>query len=302
MRKYLLVGLTCLLGLAAVSGASAETSKRYEGWRPTGEGDSGIKDESFKKFVDELQALLTTAKRDKAADPRFIQDLEKLIAKYQNPWGEMVFRDQFEDGDFTNDPAWKVIQGRFWVERGLGLRSRVKSARFSREMTEEEQAKALISAILGTTTGTKTQAADPGDDEPAAIALPAKVPNSFVTEVQFRSHEPGGHLEFGVYQVGSSSAGYRVIYRPGLRLRLVKVSGRGVSVVGRSSARIKLEDNRSHTIRIARFGDGKMVVAVDDKQVLTVTDTGFRDPFDGFALVNRAGDFSVSRVVAVGSH
>lgn len=301
MRKLLFLGILTLATAGYAAGAEAQ-SKRYDAWKPPEPlGEQQSSSGEMGEFVKELQTLLRAAKRDNAANPRFLRDIERLIAKYNNtnPWGDVVLRDHFQDGNFTQNPTWRVLQGKFWVENGYGLRSRVRNKRFAREMTEEEQTQALVSVILGAATGTKPALPDAGDDEPAAIVVPVKIPNNFVTEIEFKSHEPGGHLEFGVYQVGRASSGYRLIYRPGLRLRLVKVGSSGIKVIARSKGRLRLEDGKAHTLRITRVRGGLMAIAVDDKRLLTFTDNSFRDPFDGFSLVNRAGDFSVSRVVAV---
>ena len=44
-----------------------------------------------------------------------------------------------------------------------------------------------------------------------------------------------------------------------------------------------------------------MTVAIDGKEMMRATDRGFRDPFDGFALVNRGGDYVLGRVAIHGT-
>jgi len=43
-----------------------------------------------------------------------------------------------------------------------------------------------------------------------------------------------------------------------------------------------------------------MVVSFDGKEIIRVTDRGFKDQFDGLALVNHGGDFSVLNVNVAG--
>ena len=43
-----------------------------------------------------------------------------------------------------------------------------------------------------------------------------------------------------------------------------------------------------------------MTVSVDGKTVISVTDRGFSDPFDGVRISNKTGDFIVKRITAIG--
>ena len=44
-----------------------------------------------------------------------------------------------------------------------------------------------------------------------------------------------------------------------------------------------------------------MTVAIDGKERMRATDRGFRDPFDGFAMVNRGGDYVLGRIAIHGT-
>ena len=44
-----------------------------------------------------------------------------------------------------------------------------------------------------------------------------------------------------------------------------------------------------------------MTVSVDEKEVMRVTDRGIGDPFDGFAMVNRGGDYVLRRIAIRGT-
>ena len=44
-----------------------------------------------------------------------------------------------------------------------------------------------------------------------------------------------------------------------------------------------------------------MVIKIDGAQVMEVTDRGFRDPFDGIAVVNGGGDYALRSITIDGT-
>ena len=118
------------------------------------------------------------------------------------------------------------------------------------------------------------------------------------------SAEP--RFEFGPYQGANASAGYRLAYRPGATggtpsLELLRLSSRGgTSTIELYDKPLKLEDGKAHVIEWTRNRRGRMVVRVDGNEVMNVIDRGFRDPFDGVALVNSGGDYALRSITIDG--
>ncbi|MEK9725696.1 MAG: hypothetical protein VW405_19745 [Rhodospirillaceae bacterium] len=111
------VGILALLVALVPSAASAQSG--YTQWKDPNAPAGG----STQDFVDKLNALVDKAERARAADPNFLRDLRDLAGQFDRPWGATVFNDDFLDGNHTADPAWTVVSGNYWVERGWGLRS-----------------------------------------------------------------------------------------------------------------------------------------------------------------------------------
>jgi len=286
-----LVWLSALVLLVALVLPAAATDSRYG---PIG-GDSG-------EMARELRGLIDEAEKARAADPRFLRDLRDLADRYDRPPLTDVLFDDFSDGDFTRNPAWQVTSGRYWIERGYGLRSTVTAAPAPAAPTSgEDQAKQLFGAILqqalrGQQSG--GQASTPSASDAAVIHVAQPFTNAFSIRVELTSWQGEGQLEIGPYAAGTLDAGDRLIYRAGATpgLQLVRLSRYGSGVVGAHSQGLVLEDRRVHVIEWTRTPFGDMTVSVDGTQLIHAGDRAIEEPFDGLAVINRGGDFVLARV------
>lgn len=307
-------GLALAVGLALCppGGSAFAADQRYSTWT---DPDAARQAESKAQgLIDELHKLIGEAEKARAADPQFLRDLRDLVRKYDNPWQVRLFVDAFTDGDYTQAPAWTVVSGRWWVEKGYGLRSEAQAAAQQpaepeKKLSDKEAARQLFGAILnqalgskgGSQTGSQQQAAAPTG--PAVIALPEALTNAFQLTVELTSWQPEGSFAIGPYQGSNRGAGYRLVYRPGANpgLELVRFSSRGEGIIDSVRLSAGLEDRKTHVIEWTRDINGAMAVMLDGNKVLQATDRAFRDPFDGLALTSRGGDVMLARVEAFGA-
>ena len=274
----------------------------------------GAGNEQVQKLVDELRALTDEADRNRAADPRFLRDLKGLARRYDYPWRVRLITDDFRDGDYTHNPAWTAAAGKFTVAWGGGLATEVRPRTVvaatpaeeppqKRDLSGEDIAIALFGEILRDRSGdsrrSRRQTPPPEPQkvlDPAEIFLPRPITNAFAIRAVITGRlgdgmAGQGGLEIGVYRGANRDAGYRLAYTPGKGLALLGVNQWGSSVIEASRTDVALIDGKDHVLEWTRTDDGHMVVRLDGAEIFARTDRGWRDPFDGFHLINRGGDY-----------
>lgn len=304
--RFSLVGLV-LVPLVTLWGPETMADDRhYQSWSPAGT-------DRLQELVDRLTKLVDEADRSRAADRNFILDLRGLVADYDNPWRTEILRDNFLDGDYTSNPRWTLDRGRFWVERGKGLRSNVPAPQVpdqdtaasggsgSRDLKGRELAIALLGSLLDRSTGEETtqpSTASAATDDQARIHIAREIPNAFSIRVDLWVLSDAGQLNLGPYKQTDTSGGYRLSLTPGGSpvLRLLRVSPGGTALIESVNSLQGLSDGKSHALVWTRSTAGEMRVSLDDKVLMRVTDRSVLSPLKGFKLVNRFGDFAIAGI------
>ncbi len=331
MLRRLLV--PALLASAMAVPAAADDGSRYSEWQP--EGTEAADPAALEVLARELEALIDQAEDARAADPRFLQDLRDLIATHvadAQPRTALI-RDDFSDGDYTDDPRWEVVSGDFSVDGRLGLRTTIplsgadtETMRITldtiRDKGDEllEKGEELLDKskdTIGDLLSGEQKLDDlwGGDDEdkedtgpagpePAEIVLDADIPNAFALELELMSGitHKDARFEIDLFQGRAGASGYRLSYLPGSDpgLMLSRFSRRGAEVIGESRDDLNLEDGRSHAVALVRDGDGTMTASVDGEELIRVKSSALDDPFGGLSLVNSGGDYAIGSIAIYG--
>ncbi|WP_417840503.1 hypothetical protein [Terasakiella sp.] len=302
MKKLLLGTALCLISYQLHANEA-----RYSSWSDPNKEVSQNTD-ALKNMIRELNDLVKEAEQARAADPRFLQDLKNLTHRYGAPAVPRVaLQDDFADGNFTENPVWQVVSGKYWIEKGYGLRSFVDGSSTtsnaesssSRKVSKEELLIGVLGAVLGgkTQTQPQEQVQDASVVSSAEIYTDQAISNSFEIDMDMSSWVAAGHLEFGPYQGTNRQTGYRLVYQGGQSpaLQLVRHYSNSAAVVARYDT-LKLEDQKNHKLVWKRGSGGRITVRVDDTVVIDVNDHSFKDDFTGFILTNKKGDFTVKSI------
>ena len=332
MLRRLLV--PALLASAMAVPAAADDGSRYSEWQP--EGAEAADPAALEALARELEALIDQAEDARAADPRFLQDLRDLIATHvadAQP-RTALFRDDFSDGDYTDDPRWDVVSGDFSVDGRLGLRTTIslsgadaETMRITLDTIQDkgdellekgeqllDKSKDTIGDLLsgekklddlwGGDDDEAKEDTGPAGPEPAEIVLDAEFPNAFALELELMSGitHKDAQFEIDLFQGRAGASGYRLSYLPGSDpgLMLSRFSRRGAEVIGESRDDVNLEDGRSHAITLGRDGDGTMTASVDGEELIRVKSSALDDPFGGLSLVNSGGDYAIRSIAIYG--
>ena len=262
------------------------------------------------ELVEQLKDLLRTAEQDRRSNPLTTKQLRDLVRRYDWPWRVSLLYDDFRDGDYTYNPRWNVNNGEFRVAKGSGLRSYfdppTSQARRPVSRRGDGSAMELLGDLL---MGTRDREAEPAQaslKSEAEIFTRVGITNAFVVKAELnirRYTDRDTRIEFGPYQGDDRSSGYRLAYESGRKpsLTLLRYSPGRSAVVEMTDQEITLADGNSHTVEWRRASDGEMIVLLDNKEIIKTVDRAYDDPFDGFAMINKGGEFEVKRVTIFGT-
>lgn len=290
---------------AAFTAVNPAIAQVYSEWGdPDAPANTAANNAEHNRMVDRLNQLIDQAERDRAADPRFLEDLRAVITGQERPWATTVMTDDFMDGNYTEDPEWRVIAGRWWVERGWGLRSALKTEEEAQSSSEQPPTNKLtgeevFGAVLSTILKGSGQVKQKVEADNAGINIivhDVRVANAFALQMKVTSWVKGGRFEVALYQGDERAHGYVLAYEPEGVIEMLRVSARGTSVIERAAGPFTLEDEKPHDIEWTRNSNGSMAVTLDGAAVFTVSDKGFRDPFDGVRLSGKGSDVIVKTV------
>lgn len=291
-----------LIVFAAPVAAQSTTYSKWQNPDATSE-----KADKLRELLSKLGTLIDKAEMAKAADPVFLRDLRVLIQEATGPSYKLVFDDTFADGNYTANPAWLVSAGDYWIEQGWGLRTSVDPAAAKtqdqpQKLSGEQAAVAIFGQILNQAIGGQqhTQQTTVQTPVEAVIHTNAQISNSFFMSFNIYTGSQQGKIEFAAFQGqfrgSATSPGYRLSLNPQGRLELLRVSARGVTVIGSTSELPQLQDKKYHTLSWTRGSDGSMTIGIDGTDLLKATDLGFKDAFSGIAIINGGGDYIFKQI------
>lgn len=200
-----------------------------------------------------------------------------------------------------------MVEGRFNIDSGLGLRSAVaKPAAPVKESSKDKRKKLLtgvLSSILGGDKKEAPASAAPSQPQRAEMFTQAPSSNAFQLVFELVSREKHGRFSRDLFQGRSRAAGYRLSYTPGASptLQLQRFGSSGARAIAQSNQALNREDNFRHRVEFSRDTSGVMVVSIGGAQMFETSDQSFRDVFSGMIIANDGDDYSIREIAVSGT-
>ena len=276
----------------------------------------------LQQLIDELRALSDKSRKERAADRWLQRAMEDLAAKYDHPWRQEVVFDDFRDGDYSRNPAWRVVKGEFRVESGRGLQNVMQQAqptndRYSTEAQQPAQQQrpedllvgALFDSILGPAPAKQQSEAAPEpvryESGPAEILLPANITNAFSIETRFSltQTEDRNPIEMSVLQGDTARYGYRLIIISGNRpaVELERIRDGRVGLVESARLQKPLADDQPHELAWRHAPNGEVEVLIDGNAIFKVADRSFKNGYKNFLLSLPSGQITLQQIRITGT-
>lgn len=259
-----------------------------------GQNDNEVQEVSDDQLREELSSLIEKGRESRAAQTWFLNELSALIKPQQNAW-PIIFRDDFQDGNFSVSPEWSVISGRFSVNN-QGLLSQVKNSKKTRSQTNQDFSTAILGAILEHA-NRKEQNRKAAQDvsAPAMITSMLAIPNQFALKVKLSMESNQSQIKFGPFTGAKQNQGYQLHISTHLqRIELLRVNSRGSSVI--ESKQVAFSVNQEHEVEWLRDASGMMTIALDGEQLFQTIDRGYQNDFSGFMLQNLSGSMVLHEI------
>jgi peptidoglycan hydrolase-like protein with peptidoglycan-binding domain len=251
-----------------------------------------------REMASELARLVEKGERRGLTDPGFLDELRRLVHRYDRatvsrPARRRYLGDDFSDGDFTRQPGWSVAAGSFSVSQQGELTSAVQPVEGSGTQRGRTGSKGLASEVLArvlseASSGRRSTQAS-GAAEAATIFLSGRVENAFSIRATL-SLRPESICELGVFSGPRPEYGYRLAIVSGDRLTLYRYDRDGANSIQSSRRRLSPGDDNMHEVVWSRDQAGKMTIRLDDEAMLSADDRAFNKAFDGVEHNNRMGE------------
>ena len=292
-----IIALAIFLTVAPVFFVQAQTDPG-----PVGGGQT-------QELVDQLKELIRGAEQDRRSNPAITKQLRDLVRRYDWPWRVSLLYDDFRDGDYNYDPRWLVKYGEFRVVRGAGLRSYFDPSASGVYRTSDRRSDSPALELLGDLLGARERAVggtQRSSQPEAEIFTRVGITKAFALKLQLNIKnyvDRKSRLEFGPFQGEDGNSGYRLAFESGRTpsLSLLRFGPNRSAVIEMVDQGIVVDDGVPHTLEWRRNNDGEMVVLLDNKEVMRTVDRAHDDPFDGFAVINKGGEFELKQVSILGT-
>ncbi|WP_026987977.1 peptidoglycan-binding domain-containing protein [Fodinicurvata fenggangensis] len=202
---------------------------------------------------------------------------------------ETLLSDNFDDGNYTSNPRWRIAAGEFSVRNG-GLTSRMDA---SRTDTVQGTGMELLGSVLQRELGIRLPSQGGVDAAQTAVSMS----NDFRITAELSGRNfADGQVNIGPYSGNQLGHGYRLAYiedDEGL-LTLLRITSDNQVVLDSTS--LSLSNEETVSLDWERQENGLMTVSANGNVLLQAQDNGVSGGFDGFSLINAGGEWTLHNV------
>jgi hypothetical protein len=256
--------------------------------------------EALKALLEDLHKTIDDGEKRMVAHPKFIEELRALADRYMKTLRAVFLDEDFDDGDYTKNPAWVVKAGRFRLTPEKRLWNRVEAEQPAAASSSEEKQEPLgllLKEIMRSREKKKKKKKETPTKAAAAskIRTMARIAPAFEADITFVSDSMWGAMEVVLLGGKSAVPRYRLVYKPSPSperpIEIVRVRGSRSYTIESATQYPALDDGNPHRLQWIRDASGRMSVLVDGKEVLSTVELFYQDEFSGLALVNRGGTY-----------
>lgn len=254
--------------------------------------------EALSELLDELDYKITDADKRMIAHPNFLNDLKLLVEKYRGKLRKVFFKEDFSDGDYTNNPSWEVITGQFNITTSGRLRSSVYAQRPVEKRVAKSEKPDIFGAILQEVLqapSEKDEQAQKSATQQASVRTDVTFSPAFEIDISIVSQSEWGSMEVVLLGGESRSPFYRMVYnaspssnRP---IQIFRERDMRSYLIDEAIKYPSLDDGIIHRIQWIRDVQGNMKVLIDGEVILSTMEIYYNEDFSGLLMNNKGGTY-----------
>lgn len=275
--------LMLLAGLLPISGYAADADRQ-----------------TLESILSDLEKKIEDADKRMIAHPKFLDELRALVKQYRSRLRLAYLSENFDDGEYRNNPTWVVISGKFQVAGTQRLLSEVSAEQPKTPPSSSSEKSTPLGIFLKDVLKTtpeeeKGTGETPSKTLEARIQTLAKIGPEFEVDLTFLSRSSWGSMEVVLLGGTQNTSYYRMVYRAEASserpIEIIRDREGKSYLIDTATQYPNLDDGIPHRIQWMRDSQGRMRVVVDGKEVLSTYEIYYRSNFSGLALVNKGGTY-----------
>ena len=250
------------------------------------------------KLLDELESKINDADKRMIAHPNFLKDLQALVEKYRSKLRMVFLKEDFSDGNYTKNPKWQVVSGKFEITPSMRLGNSILVERPVDKSAQQESPDLfgmVLNEVLKSTTYNGEKKEPSAEAKPESILTNIEISPDFEVDISIISKSNWGSMEFVLLGGEKNRPLYRMVYnaspsskRP---IQIFRERDSKSYLIDDAIKYPSLDDGSLHRIQWIRDNQGNMKVLVDDEAVLSTVEVFYNDNFSGFSIVNNGGTY-----------